>query len=134
MGGKKCLKVMSMESAAAMIKDYSIVWVVCSVVKINEPSKFLEALEERFLSTGYPKNLTLCHSSGIGDRNGAGADRFSHDGMVKCVIGSHWPWSPRISKMAFDNKIEAYTLPQGVMVQMARAIAGGKPGFSLMLG
>lgn len=121
-------KVISMEAAAKLIKDNATVWVVCSGGKINEPAKMLESLEERFLSTGYPKNLTLCHSSGIGDKKGAGAERFGHEGMVKRVIGSHWPWSPRISQMAVDNKVEAYTLPQGVMVQMARAIAGGKPG------
>lgn len=121
-------KVMTAEQAVGLVKDRDTVWVVCSGGRINEPALVLKKLEERFLQTQHPAQLTLCHSSGIGDKNGAGSDRFGHDGMVRRVIGSHWVWSPRICKMALDNKIEAYTLPQGVMVQLAREIAGGKPG------
>ena len=78
-------KVISMEAAAKLIRDNATVWVVCSGGKINEPAKMLESLEERFLSTGYPRNLTLCHSSGIGDKKGAGAERFGHEGMVNVL-------------------------------------------------
>lgn len=121
-------KLMSAEEAVGRIKDGDTVWVVCSGGRINEPAYVLQKLENRFLETGVPRNLTLCHSSGIGDRMGGGSDRFAHEGMVKRVIGSHWSWSQRICQMALDNQIEAYTLPQGVMVQLSRMIAGGKPG------
>lgn len=127
-------KVMSADEAAALIHDNDTVWVVCSGGRINEPAMVLKHIEDRFLNSGHPQKLTLCHSSGIGDKNGSGADRFGHEGMVRRVIGSHWSWSPRICQMALDNEIEAYTLPQGVMVQLARQIAGGKPGLITHVG
>jgi propionate CoA-transferase len=48
--------------------------------------------------------------------------------MVKRVIGSHWTWAPKLSQMVANNKVEGYVLPQGVMVQLLRAITGKKPG------
>jgi propionate CoA-transferase len=119
---------MEASQATKLIKDGDCVWVVSCGGGINEPSLILEKLEASFLESGHPSNLLLCHSSGIGDKNGGGSDRFSHPGMVRKVIGSHWSWSPRIQQMALNNEIEAYVLPQGVMVQLAREIAGGKPG------
>lgn len=61
-------------------------------------------------------------------KGGGGVDRFAHDGMVKKVIGSHWTWSKNLQKMAADNKIEAYVIPQGVMTQLIRDIAAHRPG------
>lgn len=121
-------KIVSREAAIGLIKEGSCVWVVSSGGGINEPKYFLKGLEKSFLETGKPGNLFLCHSSGIGDKHGGGSDCFAHPGMVRKVIGSHWAWSPAMSDMAFSNKLEAYILPQGVMVQLARQIAGGKPG------
>src|ERR1044072_3180510 len=52
------------------------------------------AIEQRFLETQHPRDLTVIHSLGIGDRKARGMNRFAHDGMVKRVIGGHWVWSP----------------------------------------
>lgn len=121
-------KIVSAEIAVNKIKDGSIVWVVSSGGGINEPKFTLKAIEKSFLETGHPNNMVLCHSSGIGDKHGGGSECFSHPNMVKKVIGSHWSWSPRICQMAFNNEIEAYVLPQGVMVQLIRQIASSSPG------
>jgi propionate CoA-transferase len=121
-------KIIDPNEAAKMVNDNDIVWIVSAGGGINDPYCVLKSIEERFLQTGFPRNLEIWHSSGIGDKNGGGTDRFAHEGMVKRVIGSHWPWCPRISKMVDENKVEGYVLPQGVMVQLAREIAGGRPG------
>lgn len=122
------MRIMDAENAVQMIHDHNCVWVVCSGGGVNEPYKILEALENRYLKTQNPKALKLCHSAGIGDKCGGGADRFAHKGMVRSVLGSHWTWSPGMQKLALQNEVEAYILPQGIMVQLARAIAGGRPG------
>lgn len=121
-------KICSPEEVIDLIEDGDTVWIVSSGGGINEPYLVLKCIEDAFLKNNHPRDLTLCHGSGIGDKDGGGADRFGHPGMVKRVIGSHWSWSPRISQMASDDLIEAYVLPQGVMAQLARQIAGGKPG------
>ncbi|AZO96379.1 acyl CoA:acetate/3-ketoacid CoA transferase [Halocella sp. SP3-1] len=121
-------KVMSVTEAANLVNDNNTIWAVCSGGGINEPGLVLDAIEKRFLQEGHPRNLNLCHTSGIGDGKGGGAEHFAHEGMVKRVIGSHWSWAPKLSHMVKDNKLEGYVLPQGVMAQLLRAIAGKKPG------
>lgn len=127
-------KIMSMQEAAHLIPNDACVWLVAGGGGINEPSAFLEAVEARFLETGCPHGLTLCHSAGIGDKQGGGVDRFAHERMVRKVIGSHWTWSVHMQELARQNKIEAYVLPQGTMAQMTREIAGGRPGVLTKVG
>lgn len=127
-------KIMSMQEAAHLIPNDACVWLVAGGGGINEPAAFLEAVEARFLETGCPHGLTLCHSAGIGDKQGGGVDRFAHERMVRKVIGSHWTWSVHMQELARQNKIEAYVLPQGTMAQMTREIAGGRPGVLTKVG
>lgn len=127
-------KIMSMQEAAHLIPNDACVWLVAGGGGINEPAAFLKAVEARFLETGSPHGLTLCHSAGIGDKQGGGVDRFAHERMVRKVIGSHWTWSVHMQELARQNKIEAYVLPQGTMAQMTREIAGGRPGVLTKVG
>lgn len=121
-------KLIPASEAVKLIKDGNCVWLTAGGGGINEPYSFLQELEKIFLETGHPAQMTLCHAAGIGDKQGGGVDRFAHEGMVKKVIGSHWTWSENMQKLALNEKIEAYVLPQGTMCQMVREIAGGRPG------
>lgn len=119
---------MSAEQAVALIQDNDTVIISSSGGGVNEPTKLLAALEQRFLSTGHPANLVACHPCGLGDGKGGGTDRFAHPGMVRRVIAGHWSWSQGICRMVLENQIEAYCLPQGVLSHLFRAIGGGQPG------
>jgi propionate CoA-transferase len=92
------------------------------------------ALEARFLQTGAPRDLTLAFTVAQGDRQGRGFDRLCYEGLLKRAIGGHWGMSGDLGKMAIDNKIEAYNLPQGVIAQLFRDTAAGKPGLLTRVG
>ena len=121
-------KVMSAEAASALVRDGATVLIDGSGGGVNEPGLVLAALESRFARENHPANLTVVHPSGVGDGQGAGIDRFAHQGMVSKVIGGHWNWAPRMQRMAISEEIEAYCLPQGVLSHLFRAIAGHAPG------
>ena len=92
------------------------------------------ALEERFLHTGTPRDLTLVFTVAKGNRQGRGLDRLCYEGLVKRAVGGHWALSVELGKMALENKIEAHNLPQGTISQLFRDTAAGKPGLLTRVG
>jgi propionate CoA-transferase len=92
------------------------------------------AVEERFLKTGRPRELTLLFSSGQGDWGPRGLSHFGHRGLVKRCMGAHYGEIPGLVKLVNENAVEAYNLPQGVVSQLYRMIAGRKPGVITKVG
>ncbi len=121
-------KFITADQAAALIADAATVGLVGGGGGLMEASTVFAAIERRFLATRHPADLTLVHALGIGDRKTMGLNRFAHEGMVKRVIGGHWVWSPRMQELARSEKIEAYVLPAGVLMQLYREIGAGRPG------
>lgn len=123
--------------AAAMadqIFDGALVVLSGSGGGLVEADMICAAIEQRFLATGHPRNLTLVHGLGIGDGVASGITRFAHEGMVSRVIGGHWTWSKPMQKLGRENKIAAYTLPAGVIHTLLREIGAGRHGLVTHIG
>ncbi|ROR21743.1 propionate CoA-transferase [Comamonas sp. BIGb0124] len=127
-------KFMSADQAVGLIGDGDTVALIGGGGGLMEATHTFRAISRRFLSTGFPRNLTVVHALGIGDKKSEGMNHFAHEGLVKRVIGGHWVWSPTMQAMARDNKIEAYVLPSGCVMQLYREIGGGRPGLFTHVG
>ena len=125
---------MTAAEAAQLIRDNDTVGLMGGGGGLMEATHTFEAIQARFLATQTPRNLTVMHALGIGDKKTKGMNCFAHEGLVKRVIGGHWVWSPAMQQLAVNEKIEAYILPGGVSSQLMREIGAGRPGLFTHVG
>jgi propionate CoA-transferase len=120
-------KIVSAIDAVSVIRDGDVVassgWGGHGVAE-----GVLAAIEHRYITENSPTGLTVVWAGGQGDGAERGLNHLGHEGLLHRTIGGHYGLIPKIERLAIDEKIEAYNLPEGVLVHLFRNIASGSPG------
>jgi propionate CoA-transferase len=120
-------KVIDADDAVAVVRDGDVV-ASTGYGGNGTPEQLFVALEQRFLGTGHPRNLTLLFAGGQGDGAERGLNRLAHQGLVRRVIGGHFGLMPKLERLIVADLVEAYNFPEGVITHLYRDIAAGRPG------
>ena len=133
-------KVVTAAQAAALIRSGDVVSVSASS-GLGCPDKVLQALGERFVQEGQPRDLTTLHPIAAGDMYGIkGIDHIAKPGLLSRVLAGSYPSGPSslampaIWKMIVDNEVEAYNVPSGILFDMHRDAAARRPGVLTKVG
>jgi len=134
------IQIVSAAHAASLIPDDATV-VISSSAGLNCPDAILRALGERFAQTGAPRRLTTIHPIASGDMFGIGGmDHLAQPGLLRRVIAGSYPSgpsslpSPKIWQMIYNNKVEAYNFPSGILFHILREAAAKRPGVLTQVG
>lgn len=124
-------QIVSADEAVGRIPDGATVLVVPMPSEEVYP-----AFHRVYEATGSPKDLTFVWAAGLGpfSPERKGMNHFAYPGMMKRVIAAHVGLNHEVVKLIATNQVEAYNLPQGVMCQLYREIAGGRPGLLTRVG
>lgn len=80
-----------------------------------------------YASGSHPSNLTIVYASTDEGGRNHGLNLLAHEGLVRRVVGGQWHPVPRLQALAVANRVEAYSLPSGVINRLFRDIADGLP-------
>ncbi len=122
------MKIVSFEKAVSYIHDSDTLMIGGSGGGHAVPEALIVALEKRYLKEGSPKHISLLHPVGIGDNVSQGVGHLAHPGLVKRIVTGALVNSPAFQKLAEENHVEAYTLPQGTLSELIREMASDRPG------
>jgi propionate CoA-transferase len=128
------LKLVTAEEAARLIPDGATVIVGGSGAGHAVPQRFIDALEVVYRAEGRPRDLTTVRVVGIGDFAERGFSQLAIPGLMRRTIGSNIGNEPRLAELVATGAIEAYSFPQGVLSQLCRDIAAGRPGLVTKIG
>lgn len=120
-------KFTDLKTALSVVKDGDVV-VTSGFVGCANPEALEKALEDRFLESQSPKNLTLMYVAGQGDGKDKSVNHFAHKTLLDKVVAGHFNKAPKLMEMMANNEVKGYNVPQGALAQMLRNVAGKKPG------
>jgi propionate CoA-transferase len=127
-------KVIPVRDAVGLVRDGSTLLIGGSGAGHAVPQRFIDELAAVFTAEGRPRDLTTVRVVGIGDFADRGFSQLGLPGLMRRTIGSNIGNEPRLGALVEANALEAYSFPQGVLSQLTREIAAGRPGLVTQVG
>ncbi len=127
-------KVLDVREAVRLVRDGSTIVIGGSGAGHALPQRFIDELAAAFTEEGHPRNLTTVRVVGIGDFAERGFSQLGLPGLMRRTIGSNIGNEPRLGALVEANELEAYSFPQGVLSELMREIAAGRPGLVTHVG
>jgi propionate CoA-transferase len=135
-------KFVSAEEAVSHIQD-NMELIVGGFSTYSSPEELLEGLAARYEATGHPKNLTVVAGISQGDKTESteymkglniGLNRLRAEGLIGIARVGLLNDCRAISKAVGANKIAGFVFPMGVVMNLFRSTAGGRPGLITKVG
>ncbi len=129
------MKILSSDEAARLLEDKSHV-VLSGFGSYGAPDDVLDAIARRFGDGGHPANIHVYCGVCTGDNtdNKVGINRLSVPGLIGTIVAAHFKYARSLWRDISENKIAAFTIPLGVMVQLFCAKAARQPGILTKIG
>ncbi|MDR7376601.1 propionate CoA-transferase [Rhodoferax ferrireducens] len=128
------MKIITAAQAGALIQDNATIF-LGGLAVTSLPEEVLKGVEQTFLDTGHPRNVTTWACGAIGNSKDAGMVHFAHAGMIKRTVAGHFGQTgAEMMKMVFEGQVEAYNFPQGSLSHLTRHIASRSPGLLTKVG
>jgi len=126
--------VITVRDAVGLVRDGSTLLIGGSGAGHAVPQRFIDELAAVYAVEGRPRDLTTVRVVGIGDFAERGFSQLGLPGLMRRTIGSNIGNEPRLGALVEANQLEAYSFPQGVLSQLMREIAAGRPGLVTHVG
>ena len=126
--------MIDVREAVGLVPDGSTLLIGGSGAGHALPQRFIDELATVFGEGGRPRDLTTVRVVGIGDFADRGFSQLGLPGLMRRTIGSNIGNEPRLGALVEANEIESYSFPQGVLSQLMREIAAGRPGLVTHVG
>ena len=127
-------KLIDVRAAVDLVKDGDTLLIGGSGAGHALPQRFIDELAAVFTAEHRPRDLTTVRIVGIGDFAERGFSQLGLPGLQRRTIGSNIGNEPRLGALVEAGQLESYSFPQGVLSQLMREIAAGRPGLVTRVG
>ncbi len=135
-------KFVSLEEAIGLIKDNDHL-ISGGFGSLGSPEELYTGLQERYEREGHPKNLTYICGITPGDKTESrepyqgynlGANKLAAEGLLGRIWAGNMTDARALAYLIGENKIAGYMPPMGVMCNLIRCSAAGRPGLVTKVG
>lgn len=140
--GNIMTKFVELEEAIACIRDGDHL-ISGGFGSLGSPEELYSGLAERYAREGHPKNLTYLCGITPGDKTESrepyqgynlGANKLAAEGLLGRVWAGNMTDARALAYLIGENKIAGYMPPMGVMCNLIRCAAAGRPGLLTKVG